>query len=438
MINLSLDQLRDRFGWMLGALIIAGAVIALMVAYRSGRPLRVFALSASAIALVLGCLLFIPAAPRLIMAFHQFATSSPLPRPSGPLPVETISIALPAATGGGAPIIAQVWYPVASDDAAFGSSGPGRGPAADCAEALGNAPLSKAQLGYPILLSAQGGRGLSHGNASTSVELASHGYVVLAVDDADYETGAPNEKDGNDSPRVWAFDFSSAEAFEATLHNADRKVRRLAEKALAALVRLQACAKAEWQSSLRFDQVGFFGFSIGGATAAEAGVLDARVAAVANLDGWLFGSAALGALNKPYLILSSDAPLPGRRELQSLDPNIRYQAALTERDWREEVRLMNRPDGYGYWIYGAAHGNFSDAIFDRSSYKYWLVADPFHIKSIADAYLLAFFDTHLRNAMHPLLRQTPSPYNEVAVLHGNALMYDEETPHSRHSLINAR
>ncbi len=436
MLDLRFDQLRDRFGWMLGALVIAGTVVALIVAYRSGRPPRIVTLSALTMTLVLGGLLIAPAAPRLIRALHQLATASPPTGPSGPLLVETVSVSLPPAMGEGPPIIAQIWYPAAGDGAASASDLTLNNVAEiDCAAVMRDARLSAAERSYPILLSAQSGSGLNHDKASTSAELASHGYVVFAVDDADYEFRPFNSQDGEEAPPRWNFDFSSAEAFKATLRNADLKVHRLAEKTLKALDRLDACANAEWREKLRFDQVGFFGFSIAGATAAEAGVLDPRVAAVANLDGWLFGRAATGALDKPYLILNSDAPLPGPRQLQSLDVNERYEATLTDRDWREEVRLMNLPDGYGYWIYGASHVNFSDGVFDRGSYKYWLLADPFRIKSIADAYLLAFFDKYLRNMNSPLLRQTPSPYKEVAVLHGNAHWLAGEIGRSLRSIL---
>lgn len=77
-----------------------------------------------------------------------------------------------------------------------------------------------------------------------------------------------------------------------TLRIGDRKVRRQAEKALTALDRLKACANADWRAD-QFDRIGFFGFSLGGSTAAEAGTFDPRVVAVANLDGWLFGRAGV-------------------------------------------------------------------------------------------------------------------------------------------------
>jgi len=44
-------------------------------------------------------------------------------------------------------------------------------------------------------------------------------------------------------------------------------------------------------------------FPLGRVAAAEAGAIDPRVVAVANLDGWLSGRAAFGTLDKPYLVI---------------------------------------------------------------------------------------------------------------------------------------
>jgi hypothetical protein len=63
-------------------------------------------------------------------------------------------------------------------------------------------------------------------------------------------------------------------------------------------------------------------FPLGRVAAAEAGAIDPRVVAVANLDGWLSGRAAFGALYKPSLvILGKNAVFTGARQLQSPNPN---------------------------------------------------------------------------------------------------------------------
>ena len=239
----------------------------------------------------------------------------------------------------------------------------------------------------------------------------------MAIDDIDRDPRSPT---ATDDWRPLTFDFSSAEAFETTLRIGDRKVRRQAENALTALDRLRACANADWRALIQFDRVGFFGFSLGGSTAAEAGTFDPRIVAVANLDGWLFGRAAYGALDKPYLvILVEDAVFPASGQLQSANPNKRFEAVLTARDLREEMRLANRSDGFGYRVLEFFHENLSDEIFKRRFSKSWLLTNPYRVKAIRDAYLLAFFDTYVRNMPSLLLTQSPSPFRKVEVLKAN-------------------
>ena len=189
---------------------------------------------------------------------------------------------------------------------------------------------------------------------------------------------------------------------------------------MTALNRFEACANADWHARVHFDRVGFFGFSFGGTTAAEAGTFDPRVVAVANLDGSLMGHAAFGALEKPYMaILTRDDLFPSPRQLWSSHPYRRNLATLIERNLREEVRLVNRPGSFGIRIRNAYHENLSDQFFSRRFFKTWLITNPYRVKSIRDAYLLAFFDTRLRGIRSPLLTQYPPPFHEVEILNAD-------------------
>jgi hypothetical protein len=86
----------------------------------------------------------------------------------------------------------------------------------------------------------------------------------MAIDDIGRDPSPPLMADEILQPL--AFEFSSAVAFITTLRTGDRKVRLQAKKALVALDRVTACANADWRARVRFDGVGFFGFSFGGAT----------------------------------------------------------------------------------------------------------------------------------------------------------------------------
>ncbi|MGA3340637.1 MAG: hypothetical protein ABSD11_08405, partial [Methylocella sp.] len=126
--------------------------------------------------------------------------------------------------------------------------------------------------------------------------------------------------------------------------------------------------------------------------------------------------------------LVKDDVFPEPQQLQSPEPGVRYYAMFAEQDLSEAVRLANRRDGFGFRIRKAYHENLSDLTFShRSFFKSWLGVNPYRVKSIRDAYLLAFFDTYLRGMSSPLLTQSPSPFHEVEILKANQYWLDEAT-----------
>jgi len=413
---MNFDHYIDRYGWMIGALIILTAIVISIVQYRSMPQTRAFTLVALAAGFGIGGLLFAPSVPRISTALRHLVIARAPTATSGPFQVTAVKAALRASATNDPAIFVQIWYPATANLPATDLLSESAAPVA-CSKVMDDRRLSDTRSQFPILLYAPWNGGAKDDNASTAAELASHGYVVMAIDDIDRDPRSPT---ATEDRQPLAFDFSSAEAFKTTLRNSDRKVRRQAEKALTALDRLKACANADWRARIQFDRIGFFGFSLGGSTAAEAGTFDPRVVAVANLDGWLFGRAAFGALDKPYMtILIDDDVFPRPDQLQSHDPNERYASRLTDRDMREEVRLANRPDGFGFQIVNTFHENLSDQVFERRFSKAWLLADPYRVKAVRDAYLLAFFDTYVRGIASPLLTQAPSPFRGVELLKAN-------------------
>ncbi len=413
---MNFDNWRDRYGWIIGALIVLTAIVIIIVQYRSMRPTRTFTLVALAAGFGIVGLLFVPSVSRILTALRHFVIARAPTATSGPFQVTAVNAALPASAANDPTIFVQIWYPAAANLPATDLLSEAATPVA-CSKVMDDRRLPDTRSQFPILLYTPGNGGVKDESASTAAELASHGYVVMAIDDIDRDPCSPA---ATDDWQPLTFDFSSAAAFKTTLRIGDRKVRRQAEKALTALDRLKACANDDWRARIQFDRVGFFGFSFGGSTAAEAGTFDPRVVAVANLDGWLFGRAAFEALDKPYLvILTENAVFPAPRQLQSPNPNKRFEAVLTARDLREEVRLANRPGGFGFHVRESFHENLSDQIFNRRFFKSWLLTNPYRVKSIRDAYLLAFFDTYVRNMPSSLLTQSPSPFCEVEVLKAN-------------------
>ncbi len=417
LLDLRFDQLMGHFGFIIGALILLTAVVGFLVAWLSGKAPRAI-LAALAVAAVIELLLFGPAAPRVAAAFWRLATLPPPPPPSGPSPVQTAIVSLPPTNGDGDAIIAQIWYPAAADmSAALG--GNGQAPI-DCAALSGRSLASPSRPEpYPILLYTPGIDGPRDDNASTSASLASHGFIVVAIDDIDHD----QPRDPTQPP---FFDFSSEAAYEATLSRAADKAAREAQQALQALDRLEACVDGTWRRDLRFDHIGFFGYSFGASAAAMASALDRRVVAVGNVDGWIYGRTLTNGIEPPYLLLVDDDLLPGPHSLQSPDPHMRYYAIFNQRFFRAQKQLMEAPDKYGFRLRNVSHWYFTDSAFTRAGFRGWLFVDPARIKTIKDSYLIAFFSAYLRDGPKTLLTQSPSPFLGVEALKGRPHWSDGE------------
>ncbi len=418
-LNFRFESFVGRVGFIIGAFLICAALVGLVVAFASGRLPRA-GLIALICALVAGGLLFGPAAPRVAKAFWRLAAHPEPPNPTGPLPVGAANVILQPAPGTGSAIIAQIWFPARTEELQPPPTTPTSSAPIDCT-ALGQLRLAdpRPRSRFMILLYAPSVSGSRDENALTAASLSSHGYVVVAIDDID--RGQPPG-----TAMLPAFDFSSDAAYAETLRRGADKAVLEARQALSALDRLQACISDEWRDKVEFDRVGFFGFSYGGAVAAMAGILDARVAAAANIDGFVFGPALSGSIEKPYLFLVDGEPAPSSQSLGSSDVSKRLNAKLAQQFLTEHGRLAELPHKYGFRFRNVVHRSFSDWAFSPEAFTTWLYADPACVKTIKDAYLLAFFDTYLRNAPQPLLTQSPSPYRGIDVLKGRPHWFDRE------------
>lgn len=251
---------------------------------------------------------------------------------------------------------------------------------------------AKTAVGHPhrVLVYTPGSGGGRGDNSMTAAGLAARGYLVVALDDVEREPVLAAA-----APEPLRFDFSSDSAYQRTLALADAKTSRQAMRISRALDGLSALADSAsppgWLRDVDVRRAGAFGWSIGGAAAAEASINDRRIIAAVNMDGWLFGAAAQGAVTAPYLLMLSDYEPPGTGKLQNADPDIRNEALLTQRDLREESRLIARPGNLGLRFSGAVHEGFSDKILQPAFWRAWVKRDPVVMRRQIVACLDSFF-----------------------------------------------
>ena len=331
-----------------------------------------------------------------------------VPTPTGAFHVGTRTIALtdrarrePQAPGKPRSLVIQLWYPAAAGGRAasyvppavarFLASSAGVRPAlleSVALDARADAVPSTRRGGWPVVLFSPGFGVERELYAGLVEDLASHGFVVVAIDHP-HDASIVQFPDGRVvRPRA---QMDMAEALSVRV--ADTRF------VLAELARLDRTRM--FAGRLDLEHVGMFGHSLGGAAAASAMLVDSRIDAGADLDGVLFGAARLRGLSRPFLLMSGE---PGF----AADPN------------RAGFWSRLRAPHYAVDLEGAQHFAFSDLAFfapdlTRANPRAGvdaLVGDLDGAATLAAerAYLLAFFDRFLRGKDAPLLTRTPGPF----------------------------
>ncbi|MFT4040273.1 MAG: hypothetical protein QM692_18985 [Thermomicrobiales bacterium] len=171
-----------------------------------------------------------------------------------------------------------------------------------------SAPLLTGEGPFPVLLFSHGMVGMRAQNSSMLQDLASWGYIVVALDhtDAAAVTAFPDGEVRFYNPASFGLPLDKAPAAGAVEANvfpvwvADQRF---------AIDTLEA-----WQAddplfagALDLAQLGAFGHSFGGATSLETCRVDPRCHAAADLDGGIYGALTEEPATRPLLLLSSQS-----------------------------------------------------------------------------------------------------------------------------------
>jgi predicted dienelactone hydrolase len=357
-----------------------------------------------------------------------------LPAPTGPYPVGTLTLDLtdlsrsdPYAPDPAAPrrLMVQVWYPAeAQADLPLAPwaehmdiLGPALGEFFSLpgflfsqvrlarAHAYVDAPAAEAAAPYPLILFSHGWSGLRFQNTYQMEELASHGYVVAAVEHT-YGAMTTVFSDGSvagHNPAGLPFDLPEAEYRLA----ANRLVTQWAQD-LAFVLDTLASLQADDPGGLlagRLDlaRVGVMGHSTGGGAAVEFCAADARCRAGLAMDAYLAPVTPAvieqGALPQPFLWMRSEAwSAPGNTELA------------------DAIYANMSGPALAFTIQGTAHYDFTDLPMFTPLAPVIGLKGPLagsRVLRIVNDYTLAFWGQALLGQPAPLL-DGPSPaYPEV-------------------------
>jgi dienelactone hydrolase len=159
-----------------------------------------------------------------------------------------------------------------------------------------DAPLAKTGRPFPILLFNPAWNGRRTQNTFLVEELASHGFVVAAVDHT-HNSEPVAFPDGRVVMAVHVRameDVSSSTAEEVQRIGNAEVARQVLDNrfVLDELARWNQQQGSKWYQRLDTENAGALGHSLGGATAIECWASDGRVRTAMNMDGWTFGAQA--------------------------------------------------------------------------------------------------------------------------------------------------
>ncbi|MGA6163298.1 alpha/beta hydrolase family protein [Amycolatopsis magusensis] len=295
------------------------------------------------------------------------------------------------------PGVAEV---ASEEDAAALGIDPGRLDYEFATHARAGAPAAGWQ---PVLLFSPGGKQSRALGTAQAEELASQGYVVVAIDHT-HEAVAVEFPDGRVARH--AMPPSSVEVSRLMMATRVQDTRFVLDQ-------LEVLARGGKPGlppglgrAMDLSRIGAFGHSAGGFTAGETMVIDRRVDAGVNLDGSMayhqgnrdFGRVADEGLDQPFLLMSAGD-----------------HSAVSDLSWQEFVRHQR---GWLRRLHLPAGEHFS--YTDHQSLVPRLGLDPAAVAPFLGtvdagrsmtaqrAYLTAFFDEHLRHRPQPLF-DGPSP-----------------------------
>ena len=325
-------------------------------------------------------------------------------------------------------LMVQIWYPV--DPSFRGKRAPYRDRqvtnwhtsqlALVTTNSYLGAPLASAQPQYPVLVFSPSWSGQRVQNTFQVQDLASHGYIVVAMDHP-YGTDVTVFPDGRIVRTKLGVgeDYSTQEAFERFVREAEQQVKIRAEDARFVIDELEALNRHDPEAlltaKLDLNRIGIFGHSLGGSVAAQACWLDPRFKAALDMDGMVAGESAREGSNCPVFFMMEDDVLPAKTVIPSLSPRDRRVAEFGyEQAAMMEVSL-NKSGGYRMTIQGTTHRNFSDSPF-FSPLKFLTGAGTIpttRCAQIVNQYSLAFFDKTLKGQGEPLLQSTFREFPEA-------------------------
>ena len=286
---------------------------------------------------------------------------------------------------------------------------------------------------FPLVIFSHGAFGFHESNYSLYTELASHGYVVAALEhpyhslfstDTEGKTILVDSDFINQVMGANSTDTSEAENFafeqewmQVRLSDLDFALDTIEAAAQTGSVDGEAWYfdSAEERGSVlealqlaNVEKVGLIGHSLGGAASVSEGRLRNEVGAVIDLDGTMIGE-YLSYEDGKYTFVEDPYPVP----LLSIDNEEHHLASLEAREqgysYVNNVVLDNADVSANTYFEGSGHMNFTDLPLFSPMLASMLGTGDIDARTCieqTDALVLAWFDEYLKGSGHATVAES--------------------------------
>ncbi len=285
-----------------------------------------------------------------------------------------------------------------------------------------NAQLSSKSDKYPVLIFSHGMTGFRNQNTFQAEELASHGYIVVAVDHP-YYAAATVFSNGRVAESTISTDVDS---HDFSLEFGDKNNETWVKDVQFVLDKLEEINSKGNDNpfSGRFDmeKVGMFGHSFGGATAAQLLLKDSRVKAGINMDGAFFGSdIPETGIEKPFLLMLSEQNKM-TTDLEKVEKKLKMFGIKGERlkeylalyaECERRMKKAMAGGAYSIVIKKTTHLSYSDAYLYTPLMA--IIHKPKKIHKVINDFSLIFFNKYLMEDPTASLENAAHKYNNVEI-----------------------
>ena len=287
-----------------------------------------------------------------------------------------------------------------------------------------DAPVSFTHSTYPILIFSHGYLGSMNQYTVQAEYLASHGYIVAAVNHTYYANIAimPGESIITYKGKV---NFGDAKKADQQLTD----IVAVWTKDISFVVdELESLNEPGSDHALAgridFSRMGIYGHSFGGAAAGEVCSLDPRFKAGVNMDGYPYGHAIERGMSIPFLFIKAAREPANKPLLKARGMSVEDYDAIMDRlfDTSLAFSKMSRP-GYIITFDKMRHLNFSDLPYfaHLSAFGKFVVGefDPQEGGELINDLTRTFFDKYLKNENIAMPPQSVADHPLASVISHN-------------------